>query len=87
MDIARPVETVYPGVDITLKGAFSGDEDRTLSDSSGAFLVGDVPDGIYVLTIAGGMKSVTGIADVTTQVIDVKRTTKRASLPLQLRRL
>lgn len=79
------METVYPGVEIKLKGAFSGDEYDTVSDSSGAFLFGDVPDGVYLLTIAGGVKSVTGIADVTTQVIDVKRASKRTSLPLRLK--
>ena len=72
MDIARPVETFYPGVDLTLKGAFSDDEFHTISDSSGTFLFGEVPDGIYLLTIAGGMKSVSGIADVTTLVLDVR---------------
>ena len=85
MDIARPVETVYPGVDLTLKGAFSGDEYRTVSDSAGAFQVGDVPDGIYILTIAGGMKSITGTAGVTRHVIDVKRSSSRTMLRLQLK--
>lgn len=86
MDIVHPVETVYPGVDIMLKSAFSGDEYRTVSDSTGAFLIGDVPDGIYILTIAGGMKSITGTADITRQVIDVMHTsTVGDSLPLQLR--
>jgi hypothetical protein len=85
MDIARPVETVYPGVDLMLKGAFSDDEYHTISDSSGTFLFGEVPDGIYLLRIAGGMKSVTGVADITIIVLDVKRTSKRDSLPLQLK--
>lgn len=85
MDIVHPVKTVYPGIEITLKGAFSEAEYRTISDSSGSFLFGDVPDGIYVLSIAGGMKSVTGIADMTTHVIDVNRKTKRDSLPLELK--
>jgi hypothetical protein len=85
MDIARPVETAYPGVDLTLKGAFSDVESHTISDSTGAFLFGEVPDGIYLLTIAGGMKSVTGTAGVTTLVVDVKRTSRRDSLPLQLK--
>ena len=84
MDIARPVETFYPGVDLTLKGAFSADEYHTISDSSGAFLFGEVLDGIYFLSIAGGMKSVTGTADVTTLVLDVKRKSRIESLPLQL---
>jgi hypothetical protein len=84
MDIVHPVETVYPGVDIELRSAFSKFEYRTVSDGDGEFLIHNVPDGIYILTIAGGMKSTTGIAEVTRQVIDVKRAISRSSLPLQL---
>jgi hypothetical protein len=84
MDIVHPVETVYAGVEMTLKSAVSDDEYHTLSDSSGAFLFGDVPDGVYLLTIPGGMSSVTGIADTTTQVIDVMKSASRNSLPLRL---
>ena len=85
MDIAHPVKTIYPGVEITLRSAFSGDEYRTVSDETGAFLIGNVPDGIYVLTIAGGMKAITGTAGDTRQVIDVKRCSGRTMLPLQLK--
>jgi hypothetical protein len=85
LDIAHPVETVYPGIDLTLTGAFSDDEYQTISDSSGTFLFGEVPDGIYLLRIAGGMKSVSGVGDITIIVFDVKRTSKRDSLPLQLK--
>lgn len=85
MDIIHPSATVFAGVDITLKNAFSDDERHTISDSSGAFIIDDVPDGIYILTIAGGMKSLYGDADVTKQVIDVTRSANRDSLPLQLK--
>ena len=85
MDILHPRETFFPSVAITLKNAFSNDEYRTVSDSTGAFLIADLPEGIYVLTIAGGMKSITGIADVTREVLDVIRTTTTASLPLKLK--
>lgn len=85
MDLVHPVKTFYPGVDVTLKEAFSSEEFHTISDSSGAFIFGEVPDGIYLLTIAGGMKSISGISDVTTQVIDVQRLSKRNSLPLELK--
>ena len=85
MDIVYPNMTVFPGVAITLKSAFSEDERHTISDSSGAFLFDDVPDGTYILTIAGGMKSLYGDADVTRQVIDVMRSAKSDSLPLQLK--
>lgn len=85
MDIVHPMEAIYPGVEVTLRSALSDDGYRTVSDSNGAFLIGNVPDGIYILTIAGGMKSITGIAEVTRHVIDVKRTISRTSLPLQLR--
>ena len=85
MDVARPDETVYPGVDLILTGAFSKEEYHTISDSSGTFLFGEVPDGVYVLRIAGGMKSVAGVADITIIVLDVKRTSRRESLPLQLK--
>jgi len=64
---------------------FFQDERHTISDSSGAFLFDDVPDGIYILTIAGGMRSLYGDADITRQVIDVMRTAKSDSLPLQLK--
>jgi hypothetical protein len=85
MDIVHPSMTVFPGVAITLKSAFSEDELHTISDSSGAFLFDDVPDGTYILTIAGGMKSLYGDADVTRQVIDVMRSAESDSLPLQLK--
>ncbi len=85
MDIVHPVKAVYPGVEITLRSALSNDEYRTNSDSTGAFLISNVPDGVYVLTIGGGMKSVTGIAEVTRQVVDVTGKVSRNSLPLELR--
>ncbi len=56
-----------------------------MTDSTGAFIVPDVPEGIYVLTIAGGMKSITGIAEVTKHVIDVVGTAEKTSFPLRLR--
>jgi hypothetical protein len=84
MDIVHPSSTVFPGVAITLKNAFSDDERHTISDSSGGFIIDDVPDGIYILTIAGGMKSIWGDADFTRQVIDVMRSADRDFLPLQL---
>jgi hypothetical protein len=83
MDIVHPRETVFPGVDITLKNAFSSDEYRTVSDSIGAFLIAEVPDAVYILTIAGGMKSLTGIVDVTRQVLDVTHNATMAALPLR----
>ena len=85
MDIAQPREVFFPGVDITLKNAFSNDEYKTVSDSTGAFRIANVPDGVYILTIAGGMKSITGIADVTRGVLDVIGTTATASLALKLK--
>ena len=85
MDIVHPKEAFFPGVDITLKNAFSNDEYRTVSDSTGAFRIANVPEGIYILTIAGGMKSITGIADVTREVLDVIPSTATASLPLKLK--
>jgi hypothetical protein len=85
MDIVHPNATVYPGVAIMLKNAFAEDERHTISDSSGAFLIDDVPEGIYILTIAGGMKSIAGNADTTRQVIDVIQTSDRDSLPLELK--
>ncbi len=85
IDVVHPQEAVFPGVDVTLRDAFSGDEYRTISDSTGAFLIAEVPDGVYILTIAGGMKSLTGIADVTRQVLDVTHTANTDSLPLRLK--
>ena len=54
MDLARPKETIYPGIAIKLKSAFSDAEYETLMDSTGSFVIGPGPDGIYILTIAGG---------------------------------
>lgn len=85
VDILHPRETVFPGVEVTLKSAFSSDEYKTVSDSTGAFLIPEVPEGVYILTIAGGMNSLTGTADVTRQVLDVTHTTSTASLPLKLK--
>jgi hypothetical protein len=76
---------VLSGVEVTLKNAFSTDEYRTVSDSTGAFVFSGVPDGIYVLTVAGGMKSVTGTADVTRQIVDLTHNAAAASLPLKLK--
>ncbi|HZP24314.1 MAG TPA: carboxypeptidase-like regulatory domain-containing protein [Terriglobales bacterium] len=84
MDLARPKETVYPGVAVILKSAFSDAEYHTLSDSNGSFVLPPVPDGIYVLTIAGGMTSVNGIAEETTHVVDLRPTASRSSLRLSL---
>jgi len=85
MDIARAQETVYPGVSLHLAAAFSDEEYRTVSDSTGFFLIDAVSDGIYILTIAGGMKSVSGTADTTTMLIEVTQNSSRDALPLQLR--
>jgi hypothetical protein len=85
MDIAHPKEAVYPGVDITLKDVFSGAEYRTVSDSTGTFRIGDVPDGIYIMTIAGGMKAISGTAETSRHVIDVLHAAKVRNLPLRLK--
>jgi hypothetical protein len=85
MDIARPQETVYAGVAITLRNAFSDDQYQAVSDSAGFFAIDNVPDGIYILIIAGGMKSISGTADITRQVLDVLHTSERDSLPMQLK--
>ena len=85
MDIVHPQETVYPGVSVALTAAFSDEEYRTVSDSTGFFLIDSVPDGIYILTIAGGMASVRGTADTTEMVIEVNRRATRDAIPLQIR--
>ena len=85
MDIVHPNEVVYPGVSITLRGAFSKEEYRTVSDSTGFFRIDPVPDGIYILTISGGMKSIGGTADTTAMVIDLTQSANRDALPLRLR--
>jgi hypothetical protein len=85
MDIIHPVETAYPGVDITLRSVLSDGEYRTVSDSDGSFFISNVPDGTYIMTIAGGMRSITGVAEATKLVIDVKQSIGRTSLPLQLK--
>jgi hypothetical protein len=85
MDIIHPSETVYPGVSITLRNAFGSEEFATISDSTGGFVLDHVPDGIYVLIISGGMKAISGIADVTRVVIDLSQKSDRVFLPLRLR--
>jgi len=85
MDLAHPVSTTYPGVGIELKHAFSGQEYKTLSDSNGAFIFPEVPEGTYILTIARGMKWVGGIADATRLILDVRRNSATSSLPLEIR--
>lgn len=84
MDLVHPVRTSYPGVAVELKAAFSDDTMKTLSDSSGAFAFPDLPDGIYILTVAGGMKSVGSTADVTRLVIDINHDSTVSTLPLKL---
>lgn len=85
MDIIHPNATVYPSVAISLKNAFGDNEFHTISNSTGGFRIDDVPDGTYILAIAGGMKSIAGDADFTRQVINVVRTAASDSLPLQLK--
>ncbi len=85
MDIVHPKETVYPGVSITLRAAFSNEEYRTVSDSTGFFTIDSVPDGIYILTIAGGMKSIGSTADTTAMVMDLTQGASRDALPMRLR--
>jgi hypothetical protein len=84
MDLARPKETAYPGVAVILKSAFSDAEYHTSSDSTGSFVIGPAPDGIYVLIIAGGMTSVNGVAEETTHVLDLRQAVSRSSLRLLL---
>ena len=84
MDLARPKSTVYPGVGITLTGAFSDAEYHTLSDATGSFDIGPVPDGIYVLAIDGGMSSIYGTAEKTRQVVELTQSASRSSLRLVL---
>jgi hypothetical protein len=84
MDLVHPKETVYPGVAIILKNAFSDAEYQTSTDSTGSFFIGLVPDGVYILTVAGGMDSVHGIGEETRQVLDLTRMARRRSLRLLL---
>jgi hypothetical protein len=85
MDIVHPNTTAFPGAATPLRNAFAEDERRMVSDSTGAFQFDYVPDGIYLLTIGGGMKSLYGTADITRQVVDVMHKSARDSLPLQLK--
>jgi hypothetical protein len=84
MDIVHPKETIYPGVAISLRNAFGTEEYRTVSDSSGGFAFDHIPDGIYLMTIEGGMKSVNGTGAQTTLVIDLAAASSRDFLPLRL---
>lgn len=85
MDIIQPVRAVYGGVAVTLRNAFGEDEYRTHSNRDGEFLIEHVPDGIYVLTIDGGEEAMSGTADVTRRLVDVKSSARRETLPLELR--
>lgn len=85
MDLLHPKETIYPGVVLVLKNAFSSHEYRVVSDSSGFFVIPNISDGTYTLTISGGMKSVSGIGDQTVLVLDVDQNAPRDSLRLRLK--
>jgi hypothetical protein len=85
MDLLHPKETIYPGVALVLKNAFSDEEYRTVSDSTGCFLLPNIPDGTYTLTISGGMKSISGTGEETVLVIDVDQRAPRDSLRLRLK--
>ena len=84
MDLAHAKHTIYPGVAITVRSAFSEEIYRTVSDDTGSFVIEPVPDGIYILTIAGGMKSISGVAGETSQVIDLTQAVTKDHLPLRL---
>lgn len=87
MDIVHPVRAVYGGVAITLRNAFGADEYRTLSNRDGEFLIDNVPEGIYVLTIDGGEQEIGGTAEVTRRLVDVSSSQSREDLPLELREM
>jgi hypothetical protein len=85
-DLIHPKQVTYSGVAMTLRNAFSDAEYRTVSDSTGFFIFDNVPDGIYVLTVDGGMMSIAARpADKTTLVVELTLTSNRNSLPLQLK--
>lgn len=85
-NLLHPVETVYSGVRVTLKSAFSDPTYSTISDSTGRFIIDPVPDGIYLLTIEGGMMSVSGRgADETTAIVDVSHSAASGFLPMRLK--
>jgi hypothetical protein len=84
-DLIHPIEVSHPGIPITLRNASSDNEYQTSSDSSGTFLFDPVPQGTYILTIGGGMKSFGGyIADPTIFVIDLTSSGRRDFLSLRL---
>ncbi len=85
LDIARPASVTYPGVGITLSAAFSDETYTAVSDSSGEFFFGPVKPGIYLLTIAGGEKFVSGVADETRMILDVVPSSQRKYLNLNLK--
>lgn len=84
MDIVHPKQTVFPGVEISLRNAFGIEKYRTFSDSNGRFVFDNLPDAIYVMTIQGGMKSLYGTGADTKLVIDVAAASSRDFLPLSL---
>jgi hypothetical protein len=85
MDLLHPRETIYPGVALVLKNSFSDEEYSTISDSSGFFTIPNIPDGTYILTISGGMKSLSGTGEETILILDVDQKGPRDSLRLRLK--
>lgn len=84
-DTLHPKEVSFSGVHLTLRNVFTEVEYRTVSDSEGKFAFDQISDGIYVLKIKGGMKSVYGVAGDSIAVVDVVSTAVRDSLPLVLK--
>jgi hypothetical protein len=87
MDIVHPREIPHPGVSLSLRSAFTDVRYRTVTDSTGQFMFGDVPEGIYVLEIAGGAESMFGAPQDTNLVIDLEPASKQVELTLQLQDL
>jgi hypothetical protein len=87
MDVVHPREIPHPGVPLSLRSAFTDVKYRTVSDSTGQFMFGAVPEGLYVLEITGGAESMFGAAQDTNLVIDLDPASKQAELPLRLQDL
>jgi len=74
------------GVQIALRNAFSGERYKTISDSEGKFWFDSLSSGTYILSIAGGARSLSGImADDSTFVVDLSTSAKSDFLRLALK--
>ncbi len=84
-DITHPVKAFSPNVSLTLENGLTGNKYQGTTDQTGTFEFGGVPAGVYVMHIAGGMKLMGQVAEITDLPVELDPTAERVSLPLLLK--